>query len=136
MANPAVSSVTIDGDRFNALSVHFGVSAPHAIGMPAMGALAYSIEVTVDMHDTDNMPYATLQKLYKLASTLTKDSLKQIKIEFWTDDSQADALCTYSFEGWISHFANTSSGGGNHTLTLSLQPKLDEKQFVNMTMGN
>ncbi len=136
MANPSISSVTIDGDRFNALAVHFGVSSHHGIGMPMMGSLVYSIEVTVDMHDTDNVPYAMLQKLYKLASTITKDSVKDIKIEFWAEESQQDAICTYSFEGWISHFGNTSASGGNHTLTLSLQPKLDEKQFVNMTMGN
>jgi len=136
MANPSVSSITIDGERFNALSVHFGVSAAHSVGMPAMGSLVYSIEVSVDMHDTRNMPFVTLQKLYKLASTVTKDSIKPIKIEFWSDDSQTDAICTYSFNGWISHFGNSSGSGANHTLTLSLQPTLDEKQFVNMTMGN
>ena len=136
MPSPSVSSITIDGTRFNALSVHFSVSTSHSIGMPLMGSSVYAIEVQVDMHDTENMPFPTLQKLFQLASVVTRDSIKDIKVEFWADDSQTDAICVYSFQGWISHFANTSGSGGNHTLALSLQPKLDEKQFVNITMGN
>ena len=137
MANPSVSSVTIDGETFDALSVHFSVSTTHGgVGMPMMGSLVCSIEVTVDMHDTDNMPYATLQKLFNLASTVTSDSIKDIKIQFWTDETQQDAICTYSFKGWIAHYSNSSGSGSNHTLSMSLQPALDEKQFVNITMGN
>ena len=136
MANPSVSSVTIDGDTFDALSVRFAVSSTHDVGMPQMGSIVYEIDVTVDMHDTDNMPYATLQKLFNLASTVTRDSVKDVKIEFWTDDNQSDAICTYSFQGWIKHYSTDSAGGGNHTLNLRIQPMLDAKQFVNMTMGN
>jgi hypothetical protein len=137
MANPSISSVTIDGEKFNALSTHFSISTSHGnIGMPQMGSLACAMEITVDMHDTDNMPYARLQKLFNLASTITRDSIKDIKIQFWTDESQQDAICTYSFQGWISHFSNSSGSGANHTLNLSLQPALDEKQFVNIAMGN
>jgi len=136
MPNPSVSSVTIDGDKFNALSTHFSVSTMHGAGMPQMGSQVWGIEVVVDMHDMENMPHATLQKLFKLASTITQDSVKDIKIQFWTDESQQDAICTYGFQGWISHFSNSSGAGGNHTLSLSLQPKLDAKQFVNITMGN
>jgi hypothetical protein len=137
MANPSISSVTIDGETFNALSVHFSVATTHGnIGMPMMGSLVCSIEVMVDMHDTVNMPYATLQKFFNLASTVTSDSIKDIKIEFWTDETQQDAICTYSFKGWISHYSNVSGSGSNHTLSLSLQPALDDKQFVNITMGN
>ncbi len=136
MANPSVTSVTIDGETFNAMSTHFSVSTTHQIGMPQMGSMVCAIEVSVDMHDTENMPYATLQKLFTLASTVTKDSIKEIKIQFWTDESQQDAICTYTFQGWISHYSNSSGGGSNHTLNLSLQPALDAKQFVNITMGN
>jgi hypothetical protein len=137
MANPSVSSITIDGETFNALSVHFSVSSTHGnVGMPVMGSLVCSIEVMVDMHDTKNMPYATLQKLFSLASTVTSDSIKDIKIQFWTDETQQDAICTYSFRGWIAHYSNASGSGSNHTLSMSLQPALDEKQFVNITMGN
>ena len=136
MANPSVSSVTIDGNTFDALSIHFSVSTTHDIGMPMMGSLVCAIELTIDMHDTDNMPFTMLQTLFNLASIVTRDSIKEIKIHFWADETQQDALCTYSFQGWISHFSNTSGGGSNHTLSLSLQPALDSKQFVNIVMGN
>ena len=108
----------------------------HSIGMPLMGQLVYSIEATVDMHDTRNMPFDLLQMLYGLASTVVRASIKDIKIEFWTDDSQTDVICSYAFRGWISHFSNTSGSGSNHLLSLSFVPELDEKQFVKMNMGN
>ncbi len=93
-------------------------------------------DVTIDMHDTDNLSFGTLQALFQIASNVTRDSIKDVKITFWTDESQTDAICTYSFRGWISNYATTSGSGANHTLQLSLQPALDEKQFVNITMGN
>jgi hypothetical protein len=137
MPNPSISSVTIDGDTFNAQAVHFGVSTIHDhIGMPQMGTLACSINITVDMHDTENMPFATLQNLFTIASTVTKDSIKDIKIEFWKDESQQDAICTYSFRGWISNFSNSSGGGSNHALNISIQPALGKNQFVEIAMGN
>lgn len=136
MASPTVTSITIDGDTFNALSAHFSVAAMHDIGMPLMGSLTWGIEATIDMHDTENMPFATLQKLFKLASTVTQESVKDIKVQFWADDGRTDAICTYSFQGWISHFSNSSGSGGNHLLTLSFQPKLDANQYADITMGN
>jgi hypothetical protein len=45
-------------------------------------------------------------------------------------------MCQVSFEGWISNFTIVSGDGHNHTLALSFQPKLDEKQFVKFTLGN
>jgi hypothetical protein len=137
MATPSVTSVTIDSDTFNALSAHFSVSTMHnSTGMPYMSTLVWAIEATVDTHDTQNMPFATLQKLFKLASTVTEDSMKNIKVQFWADESRSDVICTYSFQGWISHYSISSGSGGNHTLTLSLQPKLDSNHYVNITMGN
>ncbi len=138
MANPSISSVTIDGETFNALSVHFGLSTmDHHVGIPSMSTPICSIEVTVDMHDTDNLPYATLQTLFQLASTVTSESIKDIQLTYWTDENKQDAICTYTFRGWIAHFSTTSGGGGgNHTLQLTFQPELDAKQFLKVTMGN
>ena len=137
MANPSISSVTIDGNKFNALSVHMGIGTEHDyIGMPMMGSVRCTIDVIVDVHDTDNMPYATLQSLFDMANGVTRDKIKTIKIEYWQDDSQTDAICTYTFDGWLNNFAIGSGGGQNHALHLSLQPKLDGKQFINIAMGN
>jgi hypothetical protein len=137
MAQPSVSSVTIDGNRFDALSVHFGVGTSHDFdGMPAISSLRTVIEITADAHDTDNLPFNTVQALYQLASIVTRDKIKDMKIEFWRDETQLDAICTWTFRGWLSNFAMTSGSGSNHILSLSLQPELDQKQFVNIVIGN
>ncbi len=137
MPQPSNTTVTVDGTKFNALAAHVALSTVHDdTGMPMMGTTRCAIECTVDMHDSDNLPYGTLQKLFDLSNGVTRDKVKAIKIEFWKDESQADALCTYTFQGWISHFVTGSGGGGNHTLSLSIQPALDSKSFINVTMGN
>jgi hypothetical protein len=67
-----------------------------------------------------------LSKLYDLANLVTRDKIKDIKIEFWTD----------TFRGWISLFSTSSGQGSNHTLKIDLQPELSSKQFIDMKMGN
>ncbi len=79
---------------------------------------------------------STLQALYDLAYGVTREKIKTINIEFWQDEHQAGALCTYTFQGWISNFTTGSGGGGNHILSLSLQPAPDGKNFINVAMGN
>ena len=103
---PSNATVTVDGNKFNALTaaVEFGNHQDH-IGMPMMGSLACSMVVTIDMHDDQNMPFSTLSALYNLVNIVTRDKVKAMKIEFWKDDAQTDALCTYTFDGWISHFS-------------------------------
>ena len=63
MADPSTkTTVTIGDDKFNALSVQFGVATLHDhIGMPQMGTLATTISVKADMHDSGALKFATLQ---------------------------------------------------------------------------
>jgi hypothetical protein len=137
MAQPSNASVTIDGAKFNALSAHVGLETQHdGVGLPTMGTLRTIVNCVVDIHDTQNIPFATLQKLYTLADGVTSDKIKDIKIEFWQDENQSDAICVYSFRGWISAFHVSGGGGNNHLLNISLQPELDQKQFVKLTMSN
>lgn len=83
------------------------------------------------------MSFDTLKKLFDLANIVTREKIKDIKVEFWQDDSQQDALCTYAFKGWISHWSTGSGGdGSNHILSLSIQPALDSKNFVDLRLGN
>ncbi len=77
------------------------------------------------MNDTTNLPFPTLKRLYDLSNATTRDKIVDMKIEFWTDESQLDAICTYTFRGWISAFHNTGGGGSNHTLTMTFTPELD-----------
>jgi hypothetical protein len=137
MAQPSNSTITIDGQKFNAMSAHVGVETDHDDrGMPNMGSLRCVINCTVDIHDTTNMPFALLKSLFQMSNVATKDKIKPIKIEFWQDEKQDDAICSYSFNGWISGFHTSGGGVGNHILDLRLTPELDQKQFIALTMAN
>lgn len=138
MATPSNTTVTIDGLKFNAYSANVSLAtSADASGMPGMGTLSCGVQVAVDMHDTLNMPFSTLKRLYELASVVTRDKIKPIKIEYWQDESQQDALCVYSFKGWISNWSTGSGGSGsNHVLHLSLQPALDTQNFVDLQLSN
>jgi hypothetical protein len=134
---PWVTTVTIDGEKFGADSVSVGFSTQTGpAGLPLMGTLHTSIDVVVDLHDDVNMPFATLRKLFDLAKTVTRDKVKDVKLEFWKDEKRQDAVCVYSLQGWISHFQVQSGGGGNHTLVMSIQPTLDPQSYPVVDMSN
>ena len=134
---PSNATVTVDGTKFNAFTVHLGIETLHDhTGVPMMGAPQYSIDCCVNMHDTDNVPFGTLSQLYQLANGTTRDKVVDIKVEFWTDESQQDAICTYSFRGWISAFHTSGGGGGNHTLAMTFVPELNKQQYVDLQIGN
>ena len=136
-AQPLVSSVTIDGDKFDAESVSVGFTTLSNIhGLPMMGTLHTSIEVVVDIHDDKNMPFGTLRKLFDLAKVVTRDKIKDIKIEFWKDENRQDVICTYALTGWINHFQMHSAGGASHTLVMSIQPTLDPQSYPIIDMSN
>ncbi|GGH06938.1 hypothetical protein [Silvibacterium dinghuense] len=137
MASPGNTTVTIDGNQFNAISTHVGFSTIHdEMGMPLMGSQSCSISVTVDIHDNVNMPFSTLSALFGLSNQLTRDKVRDMKIEYWTDESRQDAICVYQFSGWISSFYTISGAGSNHLLSLTLQPALTNKQYVDVKMSN
>jgi hypothetical protein len=132
-----MTTVTVDGDSFKVLSAHFGVSTVHDhAGMPMMGSIQSAVDCAVDVHDTVNMPYALMQKLFTLANGATKAKIVAIKLEFWADDSKTDAICSQSFQGWISSWSLSSGGGTNHTLHLSFQPQLSTNNYAEFKMGN
>ena len=75
--------------------------------------------------------------------------VKDIKLEYWKDDSHQDALCSYKFKGWVSgfHTSNPSGGDGgltggdsnpnlNHMLVLSLEPALNQQNFKEVSLSN
>ena len=152
MATPYRSTVTIDGKKFDAVStqVVFNTLKDRA-GMPEMGSLSTSIRVWVDFHDDVNMPNGTLKGLFELANVVTREKIKDMKVEFWKDDSKQDALCSYAFKGWISRFETTNlmadaapqSTGSiqhhstvNHLLVMDLEPALNQQNFKEITMSN
>jgi hypothetical protein len=153
MAAPYRSTVTVDGTKFDAIStqVIFNTMKDRA-GMPEMGSLTTTIRVWIDFHDDTNLPHSALKKLFDLSNVVTREKIKDVKIEFWKDDSHEDALCSYSFKGWISRFetANplpmaspqTSAASAdptstvNHLLTIDLEPAINQANFKEITMSN
>ena len=67
---------------------------------------------------------------------MTKDKIKDIKLEFWKDENAQDVICSFSFRGWISRFAVQGGDGTNHVLSLSIQPAFSANQFIEVNVGN
>lgn len=88
------------------------------------------------MQDNANLTFDKVQYLFDHSHSMTSDKIKDCKVTFWQDDSRDIALSTFAFKGWIAHFGIMSGGGSNHLLVLKLQPRPDEKQFVNISHGN
>ena len=149
MAAPYRSTCTIDGQKFDCLSisVSFNTDKDRA-GMPQMGSLSTNIRVYVDFHDDTNMPFSTMSSLFSLSNVVTRDKVKAIKLEFWKDDSHEDALAAYSFNGWISGFhtlnpyqsdeqlADEAHSGVNHVLVLDLEASMNQQNFQDISLTN
>ena len=155
MATPYRCTVTIDGTRFGAVttSVQFSTEKDRT-GTPQMGSLGTLIRVWADFHDDQNLPFSTIKKLFEMANIVTLEKIKPMKIEFWKDDARQDALCTYSFNGWIRRFETTNpidvaiddDGASaqfksiapqlNHLLILDLEPAMNQKNYKEIKMSN
>jgi hypothetical protein len=138
MAQPSVTTLTIDGKKFNAVSASFSCStASDVSGFPVMGSFNSAIEVAVDIHDDSNMPFSVLKSLFELSHVVTRDKIKDVKIEFWKDENRQDVICSYAFKGWISHWhTGSGTGSGNHILSMSIQPAIDSNNFSDLRISN
>jgi len=155
MAIPYRCTVTVDGTKFGAVStsVQFSTEKDRS-GVPQMGSLSTAIRVWADFHDDQNLPFSAVKKMFDLANVVTTDKIKPMKIEFWKDDSRQDALCSYSFNGWIRRFETTNpielsaldkemeaefrsiSPDLNHVLVLDLEPAMNQQNFKDIKMSN
>lgn len=138
MNQPWCATVSIGDIKFQAISssVDFSTKVDHS-GLPVMGSLQTLVEVVVDIHDEKNVPFGALKSLFELANVVDRSKIKPIKIELWKDDKHEDAICTYGFKGWISHWHTSSSGdGGNNSLYLTIQPAMDIQNFPEIKLTN
>jgi len=155
MATPYRCTVTVDGTKFGAVStsVQFSTEKDRS-GVPQMGSLSTVIRVWADFHDDQNLPFSAVKKMFDLANVVTTDKIKPMKIEFWKDDSRQDALCSYSFNGWIRRFETTNpielslldketeaqfrslTPDLNHVLVLDLEPAMNQQHFKDIKMSN
>jgi len=158
MAAPYRCTVTIDGTKFDAVSTSVAfVTEKDKSGMPKMGSLVTEVRVWADFHDDKNLPFSAVKKFFDLANVVTRDKIKDMKIEFWKDDSHQDALCSYSFKGWISRFETSNdkefteamdldgdddkvfqgvAPDLNHLLVLDLEPTLSQEHFGDLKISN
>ena len=149
MAAPYRSTCTIDGNKFDCLSISVSFQTDKdRSGMPQMGSLSTSIRVYVDFHDDTNIPFSTMNSLFNMSNVVTKDKVKPIKLEFWKDDSHEDALAAYNFNGWISGFhtlnpyqsdeqlAAEDHSGVNHVLVLDLEASMNQQNFQDISLTN
>jgi hypothetical protein len=158
VATPNRTTVTIDGTKFNAVttSVKFNTEKDRS-GVAQMGSLSTRIRVWADLHDDTNLPFSSVKKFFDLSNVVTRDKIKPIKIEFWKDETQRDALCTYSFNGWVRRFetsnpldflpsgqttsteallAEGAAPDLNHMLVLDLEPAMNQQNFQDIKMSN
>jgi hypothetical protein len=137
MSTPSRTTATVDGDSFKALTTNFSPGThPEGTGTPLMGSTVSSLDLHVDINDAVKMPFKTLQALFQLSNIVTRDKIKDIKLVFWQDDSQSDAICTFKFNRWISHFNISSTESSNPTLSLNIQPAVEKNNFYQIEMGN
>jgi len=159
MAQPYRCTVTIDGTKFDAVStsVEFNTQTDQN-GMPLMGSLNTEVVVWADFHDSQNLPFSALKKFFDMANVVTRDKIKPMKVEFWKDESKQDALCSYSFNGWVQRFetlnptdvtanldmslqSDDAKFQGiapqlNHMLVLGLQPAMNQQNFGSISQSN
>lgn len=155
MATPSRCTVTIDGTKFDAVSsnVQFTTDKDRS-GVPQMGSLSTMIRVWADFHDDKNLPFSAIKKMFDLANVVTNDKIKPMKIEFWKDETRQDALCSYSFKGWVRRFETTNPieldgldkeveaqfrsimPDLNHMLVLDLEPAMNQQNFKDIKMSN
>ena len=149
MAAPYRSTCTIDGQKFDCLSVSASFNTDKdRSGMPQMGSLSTTMRVYVDFHYDTNIPFSTMSNLFQLSNVVTRDKVKPIKLEFWKDDSHQDALATYSFNGWISGYhtlnpyqsdeqlEDQNHSGVNHVLVLDLEAAMNQQNFSDISLSN
>lgn len=146
--SPYRSTVTVDGNKFDCVSVSVAFQTEKdRSGMPQMGSLSTSIKAYVDFHDDQNLPFGTLKSLFELSNVVTRDKIRDVKIEFWKDENHQDALASYGFKGWISGFhtlnpyqkdeaTDADHIGLNHLLVLELEPALNQMNFKDVSFSN
>ena len=140
---PGRVSVTVDGTKFNAVEAAYSMATQKdPAGMPVLQTLNTSVFVRVDLNDDKNAPYDTIKKLFELGNVPNREKLKEIKVEFWKDDTMKDVICAYAFKGWISIFRTTNTGhngaagGYNHVLELELTPIINKENHQEVKISN
>ena len=149
---PGRVSCTIDGTQFNAIECVFTMKTQKdAAGMPVLQTLQTQVKVFVDIFDVTNFPYEHTQKMFELANVPDRTKVKDIKLEYWKDDTMQDVVCSYKFKGWISRFevynpvlalhdhpkvADAADRVYNHVLYMELEPIVNKENYQEVQISN
>jgi hypothetical protein len=143
MAGRARVSCTVDGTTFPAVEAVFEMNTGQDnAGMPALQTLTTSLQVRFDLHDKEAIPFDKIQKLFNLANVATRDKVKDVKIEYWDDDTKQNVICAFKFKGWISSFrtsnVNTDVGDTtfNHILDIRFTPVVNQANYKEVQISN
>src|SRR5262249_18750224 len=112
------NTITIDGTEFDAESTNVVFTTlMEAKGMPNLSTFGSTIRVLVNMHDDTNLGFDKLKKLFDLANLPTREKIKDMQVDFWTDDDKTKRLASYKFQGWICRFetSNPLPTNGTHS---------------------
>jgi hypothetical protein len=110
--------------------------------MAVMQTLMTSVSVRIDLHDDKNIPFQTIKKFFDLSNVATREKIKDLKLEFWKDDSKRDVACSFKCKAWISTFRVSNIGGDsggttyNNLLYLEFAPVHNQANYQEITLGN
>jgi len=105
-----------------------------------------AIQLSADALDAMAV-HAAVELLADRSPDTWLDKIKQVKLEFWQDGSKQNALCSYSFQGWISAFQTVNPAGTmsdvttqgqvlNNMLVIDITPQLNQTNQPNFTFSN
>ncbi|HUG80900.1 MAG TPA: hypothetical protein VML01_04505 [Bryobacterales bacterium] len=144
--------ININGIEFHAHSCEMRVgTAKDELGLPQMGTQATKICVSVDVQDEENMPFDKIQSLFELSNIVTSDKIVGMTFSFLRDENPDNVIVSFKLEGWISLFSVSNymtPGGGadagaadgpgliNNRLYLEIEPRVNEMNYKEITIGN
>lgn len=146
MANPYRCTAQIGDVEIQAVSVDFDLfSRKDDLGLPKIGSASTNIELTIDLLDTDNATFQKVSRLFELANRVHQEKVVDMKLSYWLDENQEDAIMQLSFPGWVSRFnasqpmiAGPDAGkqGLVHMLVVGIEPALDETHYKRIVISN
>ena len=136
------ATLTFDGEKIDVVEAIFAMhTAADPSGMPMMQTLNTTVQCRIDLHDTQNVKFQTLKKLFDLSNVATREKIKDMKMELWNDDSKKDVICSFKCKAWISSFRVSNIGGDtgatyNNVLDIELRPVHNQANYQEITLGN
>jgi hypothetical protein len=136
---PFRANLSFDGTAVSVVSADFSMTtSSDPAGMPMMQTLVTSVSVSIDLHDDKNIPFQTLKKFFDLSNVATREKIKDLKLEFWKDDSKKDVICSFKCKAWISFFHVSNTGGTtyNNVLNIVFTPVHNQANYQEIQLGN